>query len=140
MIEDIIAAAGGEIESRMRLIKLSFLVDYEHFKQFGKQLSNYDWIYHYYGPYSFELMKQLHRLSEAGPIIEGYDDLAGIYYYKLVTDINPEPFVESVVKKYSKFSAGELKEICYKILDEYGVKPGEKIFEKIKNVSSRKHQ
>ena len=58
----------------------------------------------------------------------------------LPVETEPDSFVKSVVVRYNDYSTRELKELCYKILDEYGIKPGEKIFEKIRNASSRKHQ
>jgi len=121
----------GVVEGRMKLMKLAFLVDYEHYLKAGQQLSEFDWIYHYYGPYSREVIETVYDLEHEGTIVEYYDPCQGIWVYEYVgSDSSGENFVRNIVEKYGNLSGEELKNECYKILDNLGVRPGERIFSK----------
>lgn len=41
--------------SKIRIVKLLYLVDLEHYRSYQTTLTGLDWIYYHYGPYAFEI-------------------------------------------------------------------------------------
>jgi len=41
----------------IRLVKYIYLIDLEHYRRYGKKLTDLRWFYHHYGPYAFALPK-----------------------------------------------------------------------------------
>ncbi len=57
-----IADAGGVL-GVTKLVKLLYLVDVEYYRRHRKLLTGLDWIFHHYGPYSFEIPYAIRNLD-----------------------------------------------------------------------------
>lgn len=128
----VVKSMGDLVEGRSRLIKLVFLLDYVSREKFGRRVTGYDWVYHFYGPYSRDLMRDLHGLVLDGWLDEWYDPVSGRYVYRLLADppgLGPEVVgvVEEVVREYGSMDVEGLKRVCYGVLDGLGVVPGETV-------------
>ena len=53
-IVDQVSEQGGSV-GRTALMKLVYLVDVEHYRQYGKQATGLEWRFHHYGPYAVEI-------------------------------------------------------------------------------------
>lgn len=49
--------------SKIRIVKLLYLVDVEFYRMFGHTLTNLNWIFYEYGPYAFEIDTIIEKLS-----------------------------------------------------------------------------
>lgn len=79
---ELVDAANGEIETRIKIQKLAYLLEAQGFPEF----KSCKFFYHNYGPYSRELSDTLHFATSAGLLIEEKSAVAdGInkYIYKL---------------------------------------------------------
>jgi len=45
----------GAQVSTIRLVKMLYLIDLEYYSRHGKTLTGLNWVFHYYGPYFFEV-------------------------------------------------------------------------------------
>lgn len=62
---------------KTKLVKLAYLTDIEHYARVRQTLTGFRWVYHYYGPYSFDLDAVLATLDldipqESVPTTGGY--------------------------------------------------------------------
>lgn len=62
---------------KTKLVKLAYLTDIEHYARVRQTLTGFRWVYHYYGPYSFDLDAALATLDldipqESVPTAGGY--------------------------------------------------------------------
>ncbi len=55
---------------KTKLVKLIYLMDYEHFKAFGNSITKIDYFYYHYGPYSDEISKYINELGKSKIILE----------------------------------------------------------------------
>ena len=61
-IVDRVNEQGGSV-GRTALMKLVYLVDVEHYRQYGKQATGLKWRFHHYGPYADELQADVLSLG-----------------------------------------------------------------------------
>ncbi len=47
--------------SKIRIVKLLYLIDVEHYRMYGKTLTNLNWEYYLYGPYTFSIDQAIHN-------------------------------------------------------------------------------
>jgi len=71
-----VAERGGTL-GKTKLVKLAYLTDIEHYARVSRTLTGFRWVYHYYGPYSFDLDAALAALDldipqESVPTTGGY--------------------------------------------------------------------
>jgi hypothetical protein len=71
-----VAERGGTL-GKTKLVKLAYLADIAHYARVRQTLTGFRWVYHYYGPYSFEFDPALARLDldipqESVPTAGGY--------------------------------------------------------------------
>lgn len=53
---------GGSV-STIRIVKLLYLIDVEHYRRYGRILTGVDWFFYHYGPYASELAAVLAKPS-----------------------------------------------------------------------------
>lgn len=61
-IVDQIQASEG-MTSKIRIVKLLYLIDVAHYRMYGKLLTNLDWIFYRYGPYAFTIDNAIDQLG-----------------------------------------------------------------------------
>jgi catechol 2,3-dioxygenase-like lactoylglutathione lyase family enzyme len=71
-----VSERGGTL-GKTKLVKLAYLTDIEHYSRVRQTLTGFRWVYHYYGPYSFDFEAALARLEldipqESVPTTGGY--------------------------------------------------------------------
>lgn len=49
--------------SKIRIVKLLYLIDVEYYRKFGHTLTNLDWIFYSYGPYAFQINNAINELG-----------------------------------------------------------------------------
>ncbi len=124
---------GGRLESRTKLVKLLYFIDKKAQEELKSKITGVRYIYHYYGPYSPDIINAVHELEEEGKLIEEYDPLYGMYRYYLAENIDDENdiklseeergIIDKVLKDYGGMNAKKLKERAYEYLSDK--KPGD---------------
>jgi len=71
-----VAERGGTL-GKTKLVKLTYLADIEYYARVSRTLTGFRWVYHYYGPYSFDFETALAALDldipqESVPTTGGY--------------------------------------------------------------------
>jgi hypothetical protein len=51
------------IISKIRIVKLLYLIDVEHYRTYGKTLTGLEWIFYRYGPYAFAIDSAVRQLG-----------------------------------------------------------------------------
>ncbi|MFO7966525.1 MAG: Panacea domain-containing protein [Archaeoglobaceae archaeon] len=121
----------GRIESRTKLVKLLFLIDTESKKEINKTLTGINYIYHFYGPYSEDIIHKAIEMDGEevrevyNPILERYEYHKGEKERDLSFDEKELEILENVLEKYGTKSTQEIKNIVYSTDEVKGKRPGE---------------
>ena len=49
--------------SKIRIVKLLYLIDVEHYRKYGRTLIGLEWIFYRYGPYAFAIDSAIKELG-----------------------------------------------------------------------------
>jgi len=127
----------GVVESRTKLIKLIYLADVEAKKKLGKTITGLTYVYHFYGPYTHEIVEKVLEM-DGEEIREVYNPFLDRYeYYALGGEVddnvnvgldqNEIEVLDEVIEKYGKMSTSEIKEEAYNTEPMRKANPGDKI-------------
>jgi uncharacterized protein YwgA len=123
--------ATGKGIGRTKLMKLVFLVDYLHWKRFGKRLLDVNWVKYLYGPFSKAVLDILDEL-ERDCIIGVVELDKGITLYtalynnvKLSEDV--KKIAGEVIETFCKLGLEELLQHVYSLEEVRGRDLGEEI-------------
>lgn len=107
-----------EYLTEIRLVKLIYLAEIYAIEKFGERLTNIDFISHYYGPYSDEILSTGEAIAGEDITIEYQETTKGPYgsFFKTTKE-------KTCVEHLTKEELGVLKEIARK----YKFKPTTKI-------------
>ena len=99
---------------KTQLVKLVYLTEVEYYRETGQRLTELDWVFHYYGPYAFEIDKILEEKEFQVETKETKSDRV-FHQYKIAESRNEyESFVEArlslVIKKIVRSWGGKTLE------------------------------
>jgi uncharacterized protein YwgA len=121
----------GKGIGRTKLMKLVFLVDYLHWKRFGKRLLDVKWVKYLYGPFSKAVLDALDELEREGVIGIVELDKGIILYTALYNNIKlseeAKKIVDEVVENFGKLSLDELLQYVYSLDEVRGRDLGEEM-------------
>lgn len=108
---------------RTDLVKLVYLVDWEHLTLYGRQVTDIEWVRDYYGPYAHSIAGDLHQLQsrEQIAVIETVNGYGGTMYLHKPTPKTRVPELpyqlevvcDSILGSYGKLSLDKLKNAAY---------------------------
>ena len=124
------------IESRTKLIKLLYLADSLAKKKLGKTITGVKYVYHYYGPYSHDIILKAIDMSTNGEIIEVFDPVKNRYIYRKGVksrnlELNPKEveILDEIIENFGKLSIQEIKNRAYDTDEMKRSKPGDIVLE-----------
>lgn len=108
----VISASNGNV-SRTRIVKLLYLIDFFSLAKFGSKVTEVNYNYYYYGPYSESIINCVDELKNSGKLQE----------YVVQNSFGNHSFLYGVSKPYSKItnlsgSEGEI-ELIDEIIKDY---------------------
>jgi len=68
IIKYVIKLQGGKVYTKIRLMKLLYILDREYFKKIGESLTGVDYKNYFYGPYSSQITNALNELEKEGVV------------------------------------------------------------------------
>ena len=123
--------ATGKGIGRTKLMKLVFLVDYLHWKRFGKRLLDVRWVKYLYGPFSKAVLDILDELERDGVVGVVELDKGITLYTALYNNIklggDAKKIADEVVKNLGELSLDELLQHVYSLDEVRGRDLGEEI-------------
>jgi len=122
VIKYVIKLQGGKIYTKLRLVKLLYILDREYFKKYGKNLTGVNYKNYFYGPFSIQITNALEELENEGcvKIEKKHDILENKEYYIII--LNSHNFnltererlvIENILTPYFQKSLGEILDIVY---------------------------
>ncbi len=120
----------GEIDSRIKLVKLIYLADLEAKQKLGRTITGIEYVYHFYGPYSPEIIEEAVEMN-GEYIVEAYNPLFDRYEYYPLVDFDIKlsdeelKILDEVIKKYGNANTTRIEEIAYETEPMKKAKPGE---------------
>jgi len=128
LIRYVLARAGAS--TLTRILKLLFLADYYAMYYLSKRITKTEWVNHYYGAFSWDLVNEITNDEE---IDSRYDILNDRVYYVYngetpTIDYEVKEFLDYVIDKYKNYTDYELVLESKKLA---GVEPGDVIFRRV---------
>ena len=124
------------IESRTKLIKLLYLADRSAKERLGRTITGVKYVYHYYGPYSHDIILKAIDMSANGEITEVFDPVKNRYIYcKGVKSRNLEfsskelEILDEIIENFGKLNTREIKNKVYETEEMKRSKPGDTVLE-----------
>jgi len=112
-------------------MKLVFLVDYLHWKRFGKRLLDVKWVKYLYGPFSKAVLDILDELERDGVVgVVELDKGIALYtalYNNIKLSEDAKKIADEVVKNLGELSLDELLQHVYSLDEVRGRDLGEEI-------------
>jgi len=126
----------GCIESRTKLVKLLYLADNLAKDKIGRTITGIRYVYHFYGPYSHDIIFKAVEMDSRGEIVEDYDPFYDRYiYYKGNVERRIElsddeiKILDVVIEKYGKLRLDDILKEAYNTERMKRAKPGDIILE-----------
>jgi uncharacterized protein YwgA len=130
--------------TRIRLIKLLYLIDEYYYKYKKQTLTNLDWIFHKYGPYTAQIQNTVNNMVGKELIEDSFEPAKGEigYSYKLTQTISPDDiridsslFIDAVLTSWNKKETSKILDYVYNYsLPMQGIERGYPLqFENITN-------
>ncbi len=135
-----VVQANGELPVT-KLMKLAFLADIEHQQLYGEPLSNENWTYYQYGPYTQNLYASTEALESEGFIactIRPAFTRIGKNYSPAKSEAEAETRLEklspkalralaNVLKRYGHLTVDQIKRAAYETKTMQSARPGERL-------------
>lgn len=122
ILKYVIKLQGGKIYTKLRLVKLIYILDREYFKKYGKNLTGVNYKNYYYGPFSHQIEEALEELEKEGSIkIEKMQDIFENKEFYVIT-LNSHNFsltekertdIKEILNPYFQKSLEEILDIVY---------------------------
>lgn len=108
----------GVTLTRTKLVKLLYFVDVRSWERSGRVVTGVEWMWHYYGPYSAEIVATCNRMSANGEL----DVIPTSNYYG-----SPEYRIRTLEAMYFSPPEVGVVELVREVVQEFGGKPAAKI-------------
>jgi hypothetical protein len=135
--------------TRIRLVKLLYLIDEAYYNKFGRLYTGFKWIYHYYGPYTHDLNKIKEKIVGVTLKERQFEDGSkeGFSYTtreeinssNLEGGVDEQVFIDGIVENWTKKDTYSILEYVYEESPPmWGVDVGEKLrFENIDDLKNK---